>query len=115
MVIFNTEYIPELRWIMVDEPHSKKVVDVIDKQIDITLKYKSRNNDKSDIRDLHQHRNNVINDFQSILHLIKLIEKMIKYNEIYYQRIENRRRQQNVELQVLTMFLQNIYNDLKNI
>lgn len=34
---------------------------------------------------------------------------------MYYKIIEKRRQQQNVELQVLIMFLQNICNNLKNI
>uniref|UniRef100_A0A2S2PVA7 Uncharacterized protein n=1 Tax=Sipha flava TaxID=143950 RepID=A0A2S2PVA7_9HEMI len=102
MAIFNAEYIPELKWITV-EPHNM-IVNKAD-----TKNHISKHKYSNDISDQHH---NIIDDFQSILYIIKLIEKMIKYNNMYYERIEKRRKQQNLELQGLAIFLQNICTDL---
>ncbi|XP_060858724.1 uncharacterized protein LOC132936067 isoform X3 [Metopolophium dirhodum] len=84
MVIFNAEYIPEYKWIMLEI--------------------------------LNQcHHNKIETDFPSIFYLINLVEKMIKYNNKYYERIEKRKQQQIIELQGLTMFLEDICNDLKDL
>jgi len=45
--------------------------------------------------------------------LVILFLSQIKYNNKYYKIIEKRRQQQIIELQGLTLFLQDICNDLK--
>ncbi|XP_029341403.1 uncharacterized protein LOC115033266 [Acyrthosiphon pisum] len=106
MVIFNAEYIPEYKWIMLESnsnSNSTTTKEIRD------LKCKPQNNILNQC--LH---NNIETDFPSIFYLITLVEKMIKYNNKYYERIEKRKQQQIIELQGLTMFLEDICNDLKD-
>ncbi|XP_060846624.1 uncharacterized protein LOC132926294 [Rhopalosiphum padi] len=106
MVIFNAEYIPEYKWIMLESNSNSN--STTNKEIR-ALKYKTQNNIPK------QDHHNIETDFQSIFYLINLVEKMIRYNNKYYERIEKRRKQQIIELQGLTMFLQDICNDLKDL
>ncbi|KAF0763525.1 Uncharacterized protein FWK35_00014098 [Aphis craccivora] len=105
MVIFNVEYIPEYKWIMLESNSNSNGTTNKER----ALECKSQNNIPN------QYHHTIKTDFQSIFYLINLVEKIIKYNNKYYERIEKRRKQQIIELQGLTMFLQDIYNDLKDI
>ncbi|XP_022181921.1 uncharacterized protein LOC111041806 [Myzus persicae] len=107
MVIFKAEYIPEYKWIMLESNSNSAVT--TNKEIS-ALKCKSQNNILN-----KYHQNNIETDFPSIFYLINLVEKMIKYNNKYYERVEKRKQQQIIELQGLTMFLEDICNDLKDL
>ncbi|KAL4100629.1 hypothetical protein QTP88_020665 [Uroleucon formosanum] len=107
MAIFNAEYIPEYKWIMLESNSNSN--GTTNKEIS-SLKCKPQNNILNQC-----HYNNIETDFPSIFYLINLVEKMIKYNSKYYERIEKRKQQQFIELQGLIMFLEDICNDLKDL
>ncbi|KAL5236636.1 hypothetical protein ACI65C_004046 [Semiaphis heraclei] len=96
MVVFIAEYIPEYKWITLESNSNSNCT--TSKELS-NLKYKSKNNILNQCNSY-----NIETDFPSIYYLINLIEKMIKYNNKYYERIEKRKQKQIIELQELTIF-----------
>ncbi|XP_050426394.1 uncharacterized protein LOC126836795 [Adelges cooleyi] len=106
MIVFSAEYVPEIKW-NVTEPIYGDGEDV-------------KNKLHREAPKLHKEKPTKATDRTGSAgcrliteYIIKSIDQMIEHNQMCFAILEKRTRQQDLEIQVLTNILRNLYGDGK--